>query len=143
MGFGERWRNWMRDCMSSPIISVLVNGSSTPQFHIERGLRQEDPLSPFLFNLAVEGLNVLLSKACEHKLIKGVLFGKNAVHISHLQFADDTIFFLEPKMEVLLNAKRDLRCFELASDLRINFHKSCIIRVGKKWTNEEEWARGF
>ncbi|KAK3193123.1 hypothetical protein Dsin_024433 [Dipteronia sinensis] len=143
MGFGMRWRKWTRDCISSSMLSVLVNGSPTSQFHIERGLRQGDTLSPFLFNLAVEGLNACFSKAHELKLINGVTFGENMVHISHLQFADDTILFLEPKLLGLLNTKMMLRCFELASGLQINFHKSCICRVGKRRTSEEEWAKGF
>ncbi|KAK2656845.1 hypothetical protein Ddye_009897 [Dipteronia dyeriana] len=49
-----------------------------------------------------------------------------------LLFVDDMISFLEPNMEYLLNVKRILRCFELVSGLRVNFHKSCLVRVGKK-----------
>ncbi|KAK3231063.1 hypothetical protein Dsin_002944 [Dipteronia sinensis] len=47
MGFGERWRGWIRECISTPLLSVLVNGSHTTQFGMERGLRQGDPLSLF------------------------------------------------------------------------------------------------
>ncbi|KAK3198576.1 hypothetical protein Dsin_021991 [Dipteronia sinensis] len=55
MGFGDRWRNWIRWCISSPSLPVLVNGSLTSPFEMKRGLRQGDPLSPFLFNIVVEG----------------------------------------------------------------------------------------
>lgn len=92
---------------------------------MERGLRQRDPLSPFLFNIVSEGLNGLFRKAMELGLIRGATFGSNDVHISHLQFADDTILFLKPSLEYLCNDRRILRCFELVAGLRINFHKSC------------------
>ncbi|KAK2663061.1 hypothetical protein Ddye_001635 [Dipteronia dyeriana] len=93
MGFGLKWQQWIRWCIASPSLSILVNGSPTFQFPIERGLRQGDPLSPFLFNLDVEFLNVILCRAKVLNMISGVDFGTDEVHISHLQFADDTMLF--------------------------------------------------
>ncbi|KAK2637577.1 hypothetical protein Ddye_032369 [Dipteronia dyeriana] len=138
MGFGLRWRKWIWDCISSPFISVLVNGSH--QCQLGRGLRQGVPLSLFLFNLVVEGLSALFIKANELNYVRGVTLGRNEVHISHLQFADD---MLEPKVEYLLNSRRILRCFELASGLRLNFHKSCVVRICKGGRGEEDWAQIF
>ncbi|KAK3212282.1 hypothetical protein Dsin_016988 [Dipteronia sinensis] len=88
IGFGLRWRKWIKDCISTPLLSVLVNGSPTPQFGLEG-----DPLFPFLFNLVVEGLSALFRKAYDLNRIMGASFGNNDVHISHLQFANDTILF--------------------------------------------------
>ncbi|KAK2642706.1 hypothetical protein Ddye_024469 [Dipteronia dyeriana] len=59
-------------------LSVLVNGCPTPQFGVEKGLRQGDPLSPFLFNIIVEGLNCLLHKAVNLGLMCGERFGNGA-----------------------------------------------------------------
>ncbi|KAK2634482.1 hypothetical protein Ddye_029274 [Dipteronia dyeriana] len=100
---------------------LLVNGSPMTQFGIERGLYQGDPLSPFLFNIMIEGLSYLFREVQDLDMMRRATFSENSVHISNLQFANDTIFFLISKMDYLLNAMRDLRCFELASDLRINF----------------------
>ncbi|KAK3227947.1 hypothetical protein Dsin_007809 [Dipteronia sinensis] len=76
-------------------------------------------------------------------MVRGASFGNEEVHISYLQFADDTVLFLEPKLDYLINTKRILRCFEMASSLKVNFYKSCVIRVGKKVSDEEDWAASF
>ncbi|KAK2662605.1 hypothetical protein Ddye_001179 [Dipteronia dyeriana] len=77
-------------------------------------------------------------------LISGESFNDDSMHITHLQFANDTILFLKPKIEYLLNAKQILRCFELASGLKVNFHKSCVVRVGRGISNEVmDWAAVF
>lgn len=131
-GFGNKWIKWIKACVSSAKISVLVNGSPTPEFHPQRGLRQGDPLSPFLFNIVAEALNILLSKAKELGLLKGAQVGSSGFSISHLQFADDTILFCEANWREVVNIKRILRCFELLSGLKINYHKSVISGVGVK-----------
>lgn len=74
-------------------------------------------------------------------MIWGEIFEDNGDHISHLQFVDDTILFLKPRVDFLLNLKRIFRCFELASGLRINFHKLCLVRIGKGKARETtQWA---
>ncbi|KAK2650217.1 hypothetical protein Ddye_017706 [Dipteronia dyeriana] len=111
---------------------------------MERGLRQSDSLSPFLFNFVVEGLNCLLKKALQLDLICKESFDDNKVHITHLQFVDDTILFLKPRKDYLLNTKRVLWCFEMASGLKIIFFKSCavIMGIGKAWESAQ-WASIF
>jgi hypothetical protein len=92
MSFPVLWRKWIRECVCTATASVLVNGSPTEEFHLERGLRQGDPLSPFLFLLAVEGLNVLMEAVVAGNLFTGYIIGEqDPVTISHLQFADDTL----------------------------------------------------
>nr|GEV44850.1 reverse transcriptase domain-containing protein [Tanacetum cinerariifolium] len=92
MGFGLKWRTWIYGCFSSACSSLLVNGSPTPEFDLQRGLGQGDPLSSFLFILAMEGIHSLSCKAEELGLFKGASFGRDNMTVSHLMYADDVIF---------------------------------------------------
>ena len=92
MGFPTLWRKWIKECVGTATASVLVNGSPTDEFPLGRGLRQGDPLSPFLFLLAAEGFNVLMESLNQNNLFSGFQLGINAsITVSHLQFADDTL----------------------------------------------------
>ncbi|GKV48452.1 hypothetical protein SLEP1_g55265 [Rubroshorea leprosula] len=134
-GFTVTWRNWIKECLQSSMISILVNGSPTQQFPVSKGIRQGDPLSPFLFLLVAEGLNGLMQSANEKNLYRGVRIGNGNLLVSHLQFADDTLFFGEASEENIQAIKSIMRTFELASGLKINFGKSQIMGVG----TEEGW----
>ncbi|GKA29747.1 reverse transcriptase domain, reverse transcriptase zinc-binding domain protein [Tanacetum coccineum] len=105
-------------------MSVLVNGSPTEEFDLERGVRQGDPLSHFLFILATEGLNAIITKAEQNGIFSGVKVGANNVIMSHLQYADDTIFFGEWNKENAKSLLCILKCFEEVFGLRVNFNKS-------------------
>src|ERR1044072_1274590 len=123
--FCEQWITWIRGCISSGSVSVLVNGSPTTEFIPEKGLRQGDLLAPFLFLIVAEGLNGLVKKAIQINKFKGVTVGSESqVEVSILQFADDTLFFEDASLQNVSTLKCILRCFELASGLRVNFHKS-------------------
>jgi hypothetical protein len=75
MAFLTLWRKWIKECVCTATASVLVNGSPTDEFSLERGLRQGDPLSPFLFLLAAEGLNVLMKALVETDTFTGYKVG--------------------------------------------------------------------
>nr|GEZ22392.1 RNA-directed DNA polymerase, eukaryota [Tanacetum cinerariifolium] len=77
-------------CLNSASTSILINGSPTREFNIERGLRQGDPLSPLLFFIAMEGLHVAMEDAMAAGLYNG--FSINNLSLSHLFFADDALF---------------------------------------------------
>ena len=120
---------WIRACVSCGNLSVLVNGSLTNEVPIQRGLKQGDPLAPFLFLLVVEGLGGLVWSAESHGLYQGFKIRNSGLSISHLQYADDTLFVGEASMSNLWSIKTILRCFELASGLKVNFSKSSVMGV--------------
>ncbi|KAJ9564542.1 hypothetical protein OSB04_000508 [Centaurea solstitialis] len=103
MGFGIKWRKWIRSCLMTSKISILVNGSPTEEFQMEKGIRQGHPLAPFLFLVVAEGLHVLVEEALDKGLFKGIKVGLNDVVLSHLQYVDDVIFFGEWGAENVVN----------------------------------------
>ncbi|GKA29337.1 putative RNA-directed DNA polymerase, eukaryota, reverse transcriptase zinc-binding domain protein [Tanacetum coccineum] len=135
LGFGSKWRTWIRACLNSSRASVLINGSPTSKFSIKRGLRQGDPLSPFLFILVMEGLHCAISNAVNSGLIRGVKIGSSDIILSHLFYADDVVITTEWNARDLDNIIRVLHVFYLASGLKINIHKSNIYGIGV--SNEE------
>ena len=96
MGFGQKWINWIRWCISIANFSILINGTPSDFFRNTRGLRQGDPLSPYLFLLVMEILGQLLFRARSGGFIEGFKVGSgNGVgrDLLHLLFVDDTLLF--------------------------------------------------
>ncbi|XP_071700296.1 uncharacterized protein [Rutidosis leptorrhynchoides] len=143
MGFGGKWRKWIFACLSSASISVLINGSPTNEFNISRGVRQGDPLSPFLFIIAAEGLNILTKAATNSGLFRGVEIGADKILVSHLQYADDTIFIGDWSRSNAYSIRNLLKCFELASGLKLNFQKSCLYGIGVDHNEASLFANGI
>jgi hypothetical protein len=128
-GFGAKWIRWIRACVFAGNLSILVNGSPIKEFNIQRGLKQGDPLAPFLFLLVAEGFGGVMKKAVEENLFKGFQIGGDGLMISHLQYADDTLCIGEASIQNLWTIKSILRGFHLASGLKVNFGKSCLMGV--------------
>ena len=83
--------------------SIFINGRPRGKFKGSRGLRQGDLLSPFLFILVVDGLSRLMEKIRNCGIVKGFEVGKEKVLASHLQFVDDTLFFIKNEDNSLNN----------------------------------------
>ncbi|GJY48443.1 reverse transcriptase domain, reverse transcriptase zinc-binding domain protein [Tanacetum coccineum] len=141
MGFGGKWCNWVEACLRMTSMSILVNGSPSEVFGLERGVRQGDPLSPFLFIFAAEGLNAIVTEAVKKCIFRGVVVGVNNVTVSHLQYADDTIFFGEWNKENAKSLMCILKCFEEISGLKVNYNKSKLYGIGVDEREMSKMAR--
>ncbi|XP_058742206.1 uncharacterized mitochondrial protein AtMg01250-like [Vicia villosa] len=109
-------------------MSVVVNGSPTKEFVVKRGLRQGDPLSPFLFVIVGEALTRLVRKSIEIGEYENLVI-KRSCSVDILQFAEDTLMVSEGSWKQIKALKIGLRAFELVSGLGINFHKSKLIGI--------------
>ncbi|GAU15609.1 hypothetical protein TSUD_108680 [Trifolium subterraneum] len=93
MGFPRPLVQTIMKCVKTVKFAILINGQPSQEFLPQRGLRQGDPLSPYLFILCADVLSGLLSKAQSDHLIHGVKIAPSAPEISHLLFADDSLMF--------------------------------------------------
>jgi hypothetical protein len=75
-GFRERWCSWIKHCISSVRFSVLINGVPSGFCGSSRGVRQGDPLSPFLFVLVMEAFSKMLGAFISRGLISGLLWDR-------------------------------------------------------------------
>ncbi|XP_019194754.1 PREDICTED: uncharacterized protein LOC109188565 [Ipomoea nil] len=105
---------------------VVVNGRPTEEIVPTRGLRQGDPLSPYLFIICAEGLSLLLQDSHSKGLIHGCRVARGAPPISHLFFADDSLLFFKANLQEAMEVKRCLGVYESYSGQAVNFHKSNI-----------------
>ena len=134
MGFGEKWAGWIRWCISTASFSVLINGSPAGFFQGTRGLRQGDPISPYLYVLGMEALSCLINKAVRGGFLSGCRLrgrGGNGIQVSHLLFADDTLVFCKDSQDQMAVLSWLLMWFETISGLNINLEKSEILPVGR------------
>lgn len=112
-GFGPTWITWIQKWLLSSQSCISVNGELTPYFYCKRGVRQGDPLSPFLFILAADTLSRIFTKGREWQVLKGLgppCQNNQALTICH--YADDTIIFLEAEEHNVEHALWAMKAFE-------------------------------
>eukprot|EP00253_Pinus_taeda_P001418 PITA_01418 len=123
-GFDHNLIRWVMALVTSASFSILVNGSPSGVFLPSRGLRQGDPLSPFLFILMMEGLGRSIRHAKEIGKIQGLQLSKNGQALTHQQFVDDTMLQGIPTVKEALAYKKILNDFAMASSMVVNLCKS-------------------
>ena len=119
----------MRDCLFKVSFAILVNGNAKRWVKTSRGLRQGDSLSHFLFTLVADVLSKMLLRAEERNSLEGFRVGKNRTRVSHMQFADYTIFFSNTCEEKLQTLKSLLLVFRHISRLKVNLDKRNIFGI--------------
>ncbi|GJZ73488.1 RNA-directed DNA polymerase, eukaryota, reverse transcriptase zinc-binding domain protein [Tanacetum coccineum] len=127
-GFRCKWRNWIQSCLTSSKGSILVNGCPTNEFQFYKGLKQGDPLSPFLFILVMESLHLSFQRIVNAGMFKGIVLDQSLC-LSHMFYADDAIFLGEWSDGNISTLIHVLKCFFHASGLKINLNKSKIMGI--------------
>ncbi|XP_074266449.1 uncharacterized protein LOC141589722 [Silene latifolia] len=126
MGFDSAWIDRVMACVTTVSFSVLINGSPSRRFAPSRGLRQGDPLSPYLFILCAEVLSWLMRRAVENNSLHGIRIVPGAPSVSHLLFADDSIFFVKANVEEAEVVNSILRRYEAASGQLVSLEKTTV-----------------
>ncbi|KAJ0682333.1 putative RNA-directed DNA polymerase [Helianthus annuus] len=130
MDFPLKWVSWIKGCLVSGMGSVLVNGSPTKEFSYKRGLRQGDPLSPFLFIIAMEIVTLFVNRLSQKGVFQGCQLPNGGPNITHLCYADDVVFIGSWSEENIIAINRLLRWLNLVSGLKINRRKSKVYGIG-------------
>jgi hypothetical protein len=128
-GFSETWCRWLRTVVCGGTLSVKVNGNMGSYFKSGKGVRQGDPLSPLLFNLAADSLAKMVQIAQRNGLVRGLAPEYIPNGIAILQYADDTILCLDDDEDTAQNMKLLLYIYEKMSGLKINFEKSEVLMI--------------
>uniref|UniRef100_A0A803QQ69 Reverse transcriptase n=1 Tax=Cannabis sativa TaxID=3483 RepID=A0A803QQ69_CANSA len=136
LGYDDRWIAKVMGCVTTVTFSILLNGEARGHIVPKRGLRQGDPLSPFLFLICSEGLSCLLNEASRANKIHGLRFGTMEKRLTHLLYADDSLIFLDATAEEGVALKEVLRQYSAMSGQCINFNKSSLC-VGRKISHAE------
>ncbi|WVZ90646.1 hypothetical protein U9M48_036930, partial [Paspalum notatum var. saurae] len=142
-GFSDTWCNWIKSFVQGGNVAINVNGQNDFYFQTRKGLRQGDPLSPILFNIVVDMLAIIINRAKVEGKVNGVILHLVEDGLSILQYADDTVIFLDHHLEKARNMKVLLCVFEKLSGLKINFYKSEIFYFGQAKECENAYSELF
>jgi hypothetical protein len=126
LGFSDQWVGRIMKCVESVRFSVRVNGHFLEFFSPTRGIRQGDPLSPYLFLLCAEGLSSMMKHSGPNYLAKGIRVGIHAPWVSHLLFADDYMLFTQASTRGAQRVMDILQAYQRGSGQMVNIVKSTI-----------------
>jgi hypothetical protein len=127
LGFDERWISLIMKCCSTVKYRFKLNGSLTNEVIPSRGLRQGDPISPYLFLICGEAFSCLLNAAEVDGRLEGVQVADDAPSFNHLLFADDSLILLKVTEESARHLLDILALYESCSGQTVNIDKSGIV----------------
>lgn len=126
VGFVDKWCHWIMKCITSVTYFVLINGCPSDKITPQRGIRQGDPISPYLYLLCTEWLTSLIHNLFQAGYLTGFKASRNGPPISHLLFADDSLIFCKAQPQQCYAILNTLKDYEAASGQAVNFQKSAI-----------------
>uniref|UniRef100_A0A2N9GPG8 Reverse transcriptase domain-containing protein n=1 Tax=Fagus sylvatica TaxID=28930 RepID=A0A2N9GPG8_FAGSY len=126
LGFAERWISLLMECICTVQYSVLIDGVPKGYINPTRGIRQGDPLSPYVFLLCAEGLSALFQQASAMGHLKGIQSCRGGPWVSHLFFADDSLLFGQANISECRKILEILNLYEGSSGQKINREKTAI-----------------
>ncbi|CAM8918528.1 unnamed protein product [Rhodiola kirilowii] len=126
-GFEARWVSMILNYVTSVKFTICINGTLSGSIVPGRGLRQGDPLSPYLFILCSEWLSYGLSKLERERNFEGVKVCRRAPYINHLMFADDCLLLFKVKDGTAAALSMLLKQYENVSGQIINYTKSELV----------------
>ena len=126
LGYHDKFVSLIKECVSSVSYFILLNGSplEISYLHESRGLRQGDPLSPYLFIMGEEVLSRMLIVVEGEGKIHGMKVSRSALSLSHLFFANDSLIFCDAPMMEVKEIKDNIDDDCSVSGQLVNFNKS-------------------
>ena len=138
LGFADSWVNLIILCVATVEYKIIQERHEIGPIIPERGLRQGNPLSPYIFIICAEGLSVLLQDYEARGRIHGYKMARTALSISHLFFADDSFLFFKATMQESGKIKECIKLYEKASRQFINLQKSSISFSNNTFEKQKE-----
>lgn len=126
LGFNHRWINLIMMCIITASFSINIEGQPRGHFVSSRGVRQGDPLSPYLFILCAEGLSHRLDLKQKQGRIQGIFASRSGPRITHLLFVDDSLLFSRAMEQDSRSIMTILKDYEKASGQLVNVRKSSL-----------------
>lgn len=114
-------------CITTVDFAVIINGQTGDSFKTSRGLRQRDPISPYLFIIICDVLSAMINCAVGRGILQGIKFHSDGLTLFHLFFADDSLLFLKASEQNFQVLERILQYYCQASDQLVNFEKSNMV----------------
>uniref|UniRef100_A0A803NUT9 Reverse transcriptase domain-containing protein n=1 Tax=Cannabis sativa TaxID=3483 RepID=A0A803NUT9_CANSA len=134
MGFGYHFVSLIMSCKTTVNYNVTYGGRVMGPIHPGRGIRQGDPLSPYLFLVCAEGLSSLLKHYEHNRWLTGCQVARSAPRVSHMLFADDSYVYCKANDNEAERVLQLLQVYQRASGQQVNQAKSSIFF--SKNTNE-------